>query len=243
LVWIIIAVVFSAAWVYAFYREDRRNPEPLWMIGLAIAAGAGAYFAADRVEGLILRGQVDTSGPLLERLRLAYLVSGPVEESAKFLAVLILIIPWTHFDEPMDGVVYAAVAGATFAFIENLAFMRDQPQVILARGPAGTGAHVMFSVLWGGALGFAGHIRPFARQVGHAAGGLLVAIAAHGTFNLVTFSVGQEINVNMGRALQIGLIVACALVLRWRMRAALTTRPFRFRAGGSHSDAAGGSAA
>src|SRR5437868_11168298 len=34
-------------------------------------------------------------------------------------------------------------------------------------------------------------------------------------FDLITFCVNRELTLNQARALQIGLVVACALVLRW----------------------------
>ena len=48
--WGILAFAFAAVWLYAFLREDIRNPEPLWMVLLAVIGGVGALVAADRIE-------------------------------------------------------------------------------------------------------------------------------------------------------------------------------------------------
>jgi RsiW-degrading membrane proteinase PrsW (M82 family) len=228
MLWIVLAVVFAAVWVYALYREDRRNPEPVWMVLLATLAGALAVPAADFVEGRMIPSPTFLNEGLAARAIAAFLVSGPVEESLKFVGVLLLVWPWTHFDEPMDGIVYAAAAGAGFALVENLLFMQDGPEVILARGPIGTGAHVLFAAFWGGALGHAGHARG-PRQAGMLFLGLLLAALAHGAFNMIVFSTGEELTVSQGRALQIALVLVCLAFLRWRIRAALAERPFRFR--------------
>lgn len=230
MVWVVLALVFMGLWTYAFYREDHHNPEPFWMIALALGAGCGAYFLAEWIEGrLVTDLDVLDMGSFWDRVRLAFLIAAPVEELAKFLGVLVLIWPWTHFDESMDGIVYGAAAGAGFALLENLAFMQDRPDIILARGPVGTGAHVLFSVLWGGALGFSGHLPRWWDKFRVVGIGLALAIGAHGLFNTITFTAGREITPLQGQALQITLIVACAVFVRWRIRVARQLEPFRFR--------------
>ena len=151
--WVILAVAFAGVWTYAFYREDWRNPEPLWMVALAVGTGCLGFFAADRIEARLVPDLSVLDGSLRSRAAVAFLVSGPVEETVKLLGVLLIVRPWTHFDETVDGLVYGAAAGAGFALVENLAFMQGAPEVILARGPVATGAHVLFSMLWGGRSG------------------------------------------------------------------------------------------
>lgn len=227
--WILLAVVFAALWVYAIYREDHRNPEPLWMLLLALLAGALAVPGADRMEGWLAPDLTAMTGSLFERGRIAFLVAGPVEEGLKLLAVLLLVRSWSHFDEAIDGIVYGAAAGAGFALVENLAFMQGQPEVILARGPIGTGAHVMFSTLWGGALGHAGHLKTRRSRWVVIALGLCLASLAHGAFDLLTFSAGRELSADQVRLAQVALMVACALFLRWRLRVTRSLPPFRPR--------------
>ncbi len=238
--WTVLAIVFAGVWVYALYREDRKRPEPFWMVLLAMGGGIGAFFLADRVESRLLPFGVNTDASLLERARLAFLIAGPVEELAKFLAILILIWPWTHFDETVDGIVYAAAAGAGFALWENFAFMSAEGgSVILARGPIATGAHVLFSVIWGGALGFAGHLKRWPERLLHVGVGLVLASVVHGAFNFITFAAGQEITVWHARAYQVALVAVSALFLRWRIRHALTLFPFRYRKGSATQDLGG----
>ncbi len=233
--WGVLAVAFAGIWVYALYREDLKNPEPVWLVLLATGAGMLALPAAEWIEARLVPDLSLLEGSLAQRAGVAFLVSGPVEEGLKYLGVYLLV--WTgcfgllgrHFDEPVDGLVYAAAAGAGFALVENFRFMEDQPEVALARGPAATAAHVLFAALWGGALGHAGSVAGWGRRVGIAAFGLMVAALAHGAFNLVTFSVDRELTLAQGRTAQIALLVACLFFLRWRLRAALRQAPFRYR--------------
>lgn len=229
--WIAIALVFALVWVYALYREDRHRPEPLLAVALAVVGGAGALWIAGRIEGWLMpdMGMMDES--LLQRTRIAFLIAGPVEESLKLLAVLVLVWPWSHFDEPMDGIVYGAASGAGFALAENFLFMQDGPEIILSRGPIGTSVHVLFSIVWGVALGQAGHRGRRRDRFLLIGAGLIAASLLHGAFDLIVFSVGHELTLTQGRAGQIGLVIGCLLFLRVWIRAALKQHPFRWRGG------------
>ena len=225
--WILLALLFAALWTYALFREDHRRPEPVWLVLLAVLAGALAAPAADWLESRLLPDLSLLDGTLLQRAQATFLVAGPVEEALKLALLFLLVWRSHHFDEAMDGLVYGAAAGAGFALAENLAYMQGAPEVILARGPIATGAHVLFATLWGGALGHAGHVAPRLRRIGLVAIGWAVASVAHGAFDLIVFSVGRELTLNQGRVAQIVLLLACALFLRWRARAAVTLPPFR----------------
>src|SRR5262249_25525882 len=120
---------------------------------------------------------------------------------------------------------YAAAAAAGFALVENLLYMQGQPNTIVVRGPGATGAHVLFAGLWGGALGHAKQMTGTARRLGVIAAGLILAFLVHGVFDLTTWSVGRELSLNQARSIQVGLLVGCALFLRWRIKVALKENP------------------
>ena len=218
--WVVIAFAFAAVWVYAFYREDIRNPEPLWLVGIAVFGGVLALYAANSIEARVTN-LAAIEGTLAERARLSFLIAGPVEETLKFLAVAILISFNHRFDEPMDGIVYAAAAAAGFALAENLLFLHDQPSSILARGPGATGAHILFAGFWGGALGHAKQLTGLGRKLGVVAMGLLLGYLSHGLFDLTTWSVGKELSINAARGGQVCLLAGCAVFLQWRIKTAL----------------------
>ena len=223
--WVVIAVAFAGAWVYAFYREDWRNPEPLWLVGLAILGGMAAVPVASWIEASVMRDALSMDGPIMARASLGLLVAGPVEETAKFLGVALIVWFQSNFDEPMDGIVYAAAGAAGFALIENLLFMQDQPASILARGPAATGAHIFFAGFWGGALGHAKQLKSRPMRSFVVSMGLAMAYLTHGLFDFITWSADKELTASQARLAQIVLIVACAVFVRWRIRVALKTAP------------------
>jgi RsiW-degrading membrane proteinase PrsW (M82 family) len=224
-VWIVIAVAFAAVWTYAFYREDGRNPEPKWLVGLCVLAGMAAVPIAIKVEGLLAPDPAALYDALRSRLWLAMAIAGPVEEFAKFVAVAVVVWFQPNFDEPIDGIVYAGATGAGFALVENFLFMQDDPSSILARAPAATGAHILFAALWGGALGHAKHVRRTAYRFGIMAVGLTLGSICHGMFDLATWSAGRGLTANQARVTQVLLMVGCALFVRWRIRVALESSP------------------
>src|SRR3954468_17381027 len=118
--WIVIAVACAALFLWAFYREDRHEHEPLWMVALALGWGALAIIPALWLEQRFLPSGLSSEDSLVMRVSGLLLVVGPVEELCKFAGVRLHIWRVSQFNEPMDGIVYAAAAATGFALVENL---------------------------------------------------------------------------------------------------------------------------
>jgi RsiW-degrading membrane proteinase PrsW (M82 family) len=111
----------------------------------------------------------------------AFLLAGPIEELAKYAAAS-SAAGHRHFDEPVDGLVYAAAAALGFATLENLLYMlHGGPGLILMRGPVTTLGHVLFSAPWGYAMA----VKRFRGRRGVLRRGLLVGAVLHSVFNLM----------------------------------------------------------
>lgn len=188
-----------------------------------------AFVVAHVVEGWLLPESIDPEDTLLRRALALLLVVGVVEEGTKFVAVRSWIYSHTEFDEPMDGIVYAVTAATGFAFAENLYFMDGSPEVIWARGPAATLAHIVFAGFWGGALGWAKPMpdRRAARRI--VSMGLLAAIATHAMFDLLYFMSDRELPSGVARAGMVVLLIASFVALRFQMRRAHHYSPFHER--------------
>ncbi|MBO0907399.1 PrsW family intramembrane metalloprotease [Arthrobacter sunyaminii] len=175
---------------------DRWEPEPrsallfafLWGAGVSvgIALLAGPYVA--RLFYALLPGFApEFIGPVLE--------APVVEEIAKGLGVLILVfVRRSHFDGPVDGVVYAGTVAAGFAFTENILYFGSAlitsgefgaqlGFVFVLRGLFSPFAHVLFTSAIGLALGFAVRRGGTARIAGAFFLGLLAAIVGHMFWN------------------------------------------------------------
>lgn len=183
---------------------DRWDPEPRGALLFAFLWGAGAsvvvtLLIGTQVEALLGYALTSTPSDIIGPVLQAPIV----EEFAKGLGVLILVFTRrSHFDGPVDGIVYAGTVGAGFAFTENILYfgaavvesgtVGEVVSVFILRGLLSPFAHVMFTAALGFVLGQAvsrggGTGRIFLAF----AVGLLPAIAGHMLWNggaLVLFS-------------------------------------------------------
>ncbi|WP_082566153.1 PrsW family intramembrane metalloprotease [Arthrobacter sp. Soil782] len=175
---------------------DRWDPEPRGALTFAFLWGAGTSVAVTLLLGPVVTALLSVG---LEGT--SYDIIGPVfqaplvEEAAKGLGVLILALSRrTHFDGPVDGMVYAGTVAAGFAFTENILYFGSaitDPAglgglitVFVMRGLFSPFAHVMFTGALGVVLGMAvAKGRGKGRLLGAFAIGLLPAIAGHMLWN------------------------------------------------------------
>jgi RsiW-degrading membrane proteinase PrsW (M82 family) len=193
-----ISVIFALAflpgvfWLWYFYKKDKFEPEPKRLIVKTFFWGMAGIIPAFIFE-------FPFSGMVLT------VIAAPiVEESVKFTAVYKTIYSDAEFDEPMDGIVYAAAAALGFASIENVLYLLRASQssgliigsfqftsafgavmgTIAVRSILTVPAHVIFALLWGEALGIAKFAAP-AQRMSLIWNGLVLSIGAHALFNFL----------------------------------------------------------
>ncbi|OPX70064.1 MAG: hypothetical protein A4E37_00177 [Methanoregulaceae archaeon PtaB.Bin056] len=187
--WLIFLLAMAPGlfWLYYFYSKDRYDPEPVvWVLGIFLL-GATVTVPVAVLEGVL--------GAVAGGILAAVVVAPVCEEIAKYLVVKKTVYRSRVFDEPVDGIIYAAAAGLGFATIENILYLFSafDESLLLAlqtgvvRGLISVPGHVLFSVMWGSALGMA---RFMPEQEGNrlVRNGLVLAMAAHALFNLLLFS-------------------------------------------------------
>ncbi len=208
----LIPVLFWAAY---HYYHDRHRPEPVARLLFALLLGAGASLLAGFGYELLGRLGLRFDALVLareDRLGLftyAFLGIGLLEEFAKFLPFLCLIIHFKDFDEPVDGIVYASFIGLGFAAVENLSYLPLLSSAeVVARGFAAPVVHMAFASIWGYRVGKAKlEGRSF---VAAAAVWLLAAAFAHGVYDFIVLGFG-------GPALVLAAAVILAIWL-WRLK-------------------------
>src|SRR5262249_1473534 len=114
-------------------------------------------------------------------------VIGPVEELLKLLVVYFYSYNRKEFDEPRDGVIFSATAALGFAAVENVFYLaRNDPALVLLRGPLSNPGHALFSALWGLSLSKA---KAAPNMIGErlpiVARGFLMASLFHSLFDLL----------------------------------------------------------
>jgi RsiW-degrading membrane proteinase PrsW (M82 family) len=184
---VVVPVLF---WAGYHYHKDRHLPEPLGNLVLCLALGflaagisRGMYLALEPF-GLRLDAVALAEDRPLALLVYALLAIGPIEELAKLLPFMLVVLRFKAFDEPLDGIVYASFIGLGYAAVENyyyLDFLGGLESV--ARGFAGPVIHILFASIWAHWITEA-HLqgRPLMRA---AAVGFLLAAALHGLYDFL----------------------------------------------------------
>jgi RsiW-degrading membrane proteinase PrsW (M82 family) len=202
-------------WGFYHYHKDRHLPEPIGHLLLAFGLGLlsaaisrGLYIALGwaslRYDALAL-----ADGNTLGLFAYSMLAIGPVEELAKMLPFLILVLRLPEMDEPIDGIIYASFVALGYAAVENVMYLDYlTPAEAAARGFAGPVVHMLFASIWGYTIGCA-HLRgeSLARGV---LGGFLLAAGLHGLYDFIVLQ--QTLN-----ALPIAAILVIVVWI-WRLR-------------------------
>ncbi|HHY47139.1 MAG TPA: PrsW family intramembrane metalloprotease [Firmicutes bacterium] len=181
---ILVSLVPGLLWVAFFYRQDKYEPEPKYLVIRSFTYGAIAVLPAIIVE-LPFR-EVTQAGPqnLLRLALVTILVVGVAEESFKLLAVRLAAYENHAFNEVMDGIVYSVSSGLGFAALENLLYASAFGATVgLVRAFVTCLAHASFSGISGYYLGKA-KLCPEA-AVTLVARGLGIAIVLHGLYDFL----------------------------------------------------------
>lgn len=187
---VILPVLF---WAGYHYYKDRHLPEPLSHLLLAFILGVGSFYlgmflyrALDlvnlRYDAYLL---AETSLPGL--FAYAILVIGVIEELAKMVPFLLIVIHLKEFDEPIDGIIYASFIALGFSAVENIQYLQFLTGIeAWARGFAGPVVHIVFASIWGYYIGRAYLCRRFLGRTILAA--LAFTAILHGIYDFVVIA-------------------------------------------------------
>jgi RsiW-degrading membrane proteinase PrsW (M82 family) len=150
---IVVPVVF---WAGYHYHKDRALPEPVPLLVLTFFLGMlAAGISALLYQGLGLVGLRFDAGYLADNapsalLAYALFAIGPIEELAKLLPFVLIVLRFPMFDDPMDGIIYASFIGLGYASVENWQYLEFLTATeAIARGFASPVIHMLFASIWG----------------------------------------------------------------------------------------------
>jgi RsiW-degrading membrane proteinase PrsW (M82 family) len=219
--------------VATFLWIDRWEPEPPRTLLYAFLWGA--CFAA--LTALL----INTSASMLVDQVLgsdqggvfgAVAVAPVVEEAMKgaFL-VGMLVFRRREFDGVVDGIVYAGLVAAGFAFTENIlylgrAFTDDAGvgqvgsvlAVLLLRGVLSPFAHPLFTAMIGIGAGIAARSPSVGRRFGAVAVGYVVAVALHSLWNTSASALGGGIFLVVYGFVMVPVFLGLVAVVIWQRR-------------------------
>jgi RsiW-degrading membrane proteinase PrsW (M82 family) len=210
----------AALLAWRIYRYDRFEPEPWFMVLLALGLGFGAMLIVGAAEDVLLR-----------RLRLApdafaakAAVVAVLEDAAKLLVVVLIARVFRRqFNDPMDGIIYGTLAGLGTAVEETLLYLSLAPMTLPTLGAELT--RLLAHSLMGGVAGFAVGIgaRPDRTRVTRpalVAACMLVSMTVHFAWDYVAYQRGAA-----SLASRVGpMLLMLGLMLVWGRLLTLAAR-------------------
>lgn len=150
------------------------EPEPVLVVarmyGLGIVSVIPAIFLSVLAQGVFTRallllqelpvfagGLKEALFPVLFTMLGPVFIAPVVEELVKFRFVKRYAYPLNDWNEPMDGILYAAAVGLGFATLENILYFYQGglEQLFVMRSVFSMPAHALFCAFYGFALGLA----------------------------------------------------------------------------------------
>ena len=202
-------------WAAYHYYKDRDLPEPpgnlvlcfvlgIFAAGLSKAMYVGLEPLGLRFDAVALAAD---NGPGL--FVYAMLAIGPIEELAKMIPFLLVVVRFKAFDDPMDGIIYASFIALGYAAVENYHYLDILTTAeAFARGFAGPVIHIVFASIW--AHWIARALLAGKSAVRPALTGFLLAAGLHGFYDFLVL-----------RHVVLALPIAAALIVAiwiWRLR-------------------------
>lgn len=198
----VLALLPTLLYAALIWWLDRHEKEPLPLLIVAFLWGAVpaivlAIFLTN-VAGLPLEALIPSPG--VRRATELAVVAPIIEEAVKaVILVLLFLVSRREFDNVLDGIVYGALVGLGFAFVENILYLsatgmqvgnERMVQLWLLRAGLFGLNHSMFTAFTGGALGYARSVRLGWQRGLVASLGLGIAMVLHGLHNTLVLMTG-----------------------------------------------------
>jgi RsiW-degrading membrane proteinase PrsW (M82 family) len=149
------AFTISAALVPSFlllgyFRARDLYPEPARALWATFFLGALAIIPVLLLDWPLLQIVKLFHGPLSHGLAEAFFTAAVPEELMKFVVVVFFCARLKAFNEPMDGIVYGAVASLGFATLENIGYVAENGMgVAVSRAFSSVPGHAFMGAVMG----------------------------------------------------------------------------------------------
>lgn len=180
-----LALAPGAAIALYIYLKDKHEREPLGLLLLSFFYGALSVIVTLLISmplELILINKQSAA----ELFADAFFKVALVEEFSKFIFIRFILFRNKNFNEPFDGIVYAAMVGMGFATLENILYVYQFgiPTGIMRMFTA-VPAHACFAILMGYYLGRAKFTHQ--RKLYYSLLALISATVFHGLYDYFLF--------------------------------------------------------
>ncbi len=192
---LVVAIAPTMVLLSFLYIRDKYEKEPL-----ALLAKAFLFGCLSVVPVIVMELQLTKLNPftgLAGTAFDAFVVAGLVEELFKLGAVYLAVYRSPHFNEPYDGVIYAASASLGFATIENIGYVFSHG---LGTGISRAVLAVPGHALWGIAMGFymgAAKFAPAQRRPRLWLLSFVIPVVLHGAYDLIAYNMNTILSILM----------------------------------------------
>ena len=164
---------------YIIYSD--RFKEPSVMIIKSFVVGILLIFPAGILNQLLIFSNKDPSS-------VTY-IAGFTEETLKFLALYFYIRKQSHFNEPMDGIVYGTLISLGFATLENYEYVYlmgyDSMEIAMIRSVTAIPLHAFCGIT----MGFYFGLHFFSEKKSYLLKSIFIPIVIHASYNfLISYS-------------------------------------------------------
>jgi RsiW-degrading membrane proteinase PrsW (M82 family) len=215
-------VIPTFVWLDRFEAEPTRYLVAAFLWGALVAAIIAATINTSAMA--VLAAVVTRTDATLVT---AVVVAPVVEEAAK--GAFVLLVWWflrREFDGLVDGMVYAGVVAAGFAFTENIQYLAQAwteggrellTATFIGRCVMSPFAHPMFTVLTGIGIGVAAHSRSLLTRLGAPVVGYVLAVLSHALWNLAATTSGSGM-LWVYLLVEVPIFVAWVALVLWARR-------------------------
>lgn len=187
----LLAAILPAILLGLYIWRKDPQPEPTRWLLRAFFAGVGLCIPVALLEHYVMSALFVNGGPttLFGTTAEAFLVAALPEESAKLIALWLILRKNPYFDERFDGIVYAVCVGLGFAAIENVFYVLGSGEgwvtVAAMRALLAVPGHYAFAIM----MGYYYSVYYFSKRTpANAVKILLVPVLAHGVYDSIAMS-------------------------------------------------------
>ncbi len=201
------------------YLKDRYEAEPIHMVARMFVLGVLVVVPIMVIQRGIQLWLGDHD------LVFAFIESAGVEEFMKWFVLYHVIYNHTEFDEPYDGIVYAAAISLGFATLENVLYAIYSPATfgtLLVRALLPVSGHALFGIMMGYWLGKAKFAEK-RKSYQYLAASFAIPVLLHGTYDWIMVTVRTN-----WMWFIIPFMIALWIVGLRKMDLAHSRSPFRF---------------
>jgi len=127
-----VILLLSLVWALFFYWQDRLEPEPVSYIIVSFIAGmAAAALAALPLFNTVFQVHKWIYSSSVLFVLGSFFVTASIVNLLLYIVIRWGFFPLKEFDEPVDGMVYGAIAGGGFACVQSLHYLSSHPSFTL----------------------------------------------------------------------------------------------------------------